>query len=131
MSAFIVEKRQIDYILSAYSIGDYDYNEDIYSKMGQILTDQNYASVNYRYEKDTKAPTYKFNFIEKGDTKQALAFCYCLNYQSCETPDYHNSEGKILLNEIVFHLTQNILNLEKYAWTYDTLIQNSIKELHK
>jgi len=100
MSAFIVSKKTIDAILT-YA-GDRNmsyYNPDTQTRInirseknavGQILYAENYISVNYCYEEKTKIT--KYQYIRASGIKgiQILKLLHCLEYQSCEHPEYYN-----------------------------------------
>ena len=96
MSAFIVNKTHIDAIITTIvdcpniNIGRY---ENALNSIGQILWDENYKSVNYRYNEDEKPPQY-IHRVKYVGLIQAIKAINCLNYQSCEHPDYYNSESK-------------------------------------
>lgn len=106
MSAFIVTKTHIDAIVTTISsqtcysvkelVKNYQANFDL---IGQILWNENYKSVNYRYNENEPNPTYFFSykFVNLGQSLKAID---CLNYQSCEHPDYEKSEAKNILNTL-------------------------------
>ncbi len=132
MSAHILDKRNYDYIVSFISrhrdksiywpvVGEYkrislsrsDQFFDIrkVEDLIQVLVDQNYRSVNYRYkdneEYDQEEPeTYIYDHLEsirRGDTSPVMA-CFAMldsyEYQACETEDYYQTNACLLVNKI-------------------------------
>ncbi len=132
MSAHILDKKNYDYIVSFLSrhrdqsiywpvVGDYkrivisrsDHFFDIrkVEDLIQVLVDQNYRSVNYRYkdneEYEHEEPeTYIYDHLEtvrRGETPPVMA-CFAMldsyEYQACETPDYYQSNACLLVNKI-------------------------------
>lgn len=110
MSAFVVHKDLIDLIVTASLViatplGKIDHGpipEEITSvadKMGQILTDANYASVNHLYNENTTPEVYSWiPVLEVVDDNESTGIwmqihqaCQCFAYQSCETPDWETS----------------------------------------
>jgi ABC-type uncharacterized transport system ATPase subunit len=100
MSAFIVNKTHIDAIVTAI-VDCPNINisrcESALNSIGQILWDENYKSVNYRYNEDEKTPKY-LHKVKHVSLVQAIKAINCLNYQSCEHPEYDNSESKKIQN---------------------------------
>lgn len=103
MSAFVVSKAHIDALVSTAQAWRTPMPESHSSRMhsyvtgtelGQLLWDQNYASVNYRYSDESPAELYTPTAKRRILTPvQALKAIQCYNYQSCETPDYEKSEA--------------------------------------
>lgn len=115
MSAYMVEKNHVLYLAQAAS--DYEakwmpngkdwrimrrsapFSEIM--EVAQILWDQNLRSVNYRYNEVGGENIYTISRrdVETAfslDPVQVIKACHCLAYQSCETPDYDETEaGKI------------------------------------
>ena len=87
MSAFICSDRHIATIAVAYSKLTGEDPQPIADELAQINVD----SVNYRYEDTT--PYEQVDLTEAVDIYQPndlVALCKCLDYQSCERPDYSN-----------------------------------------
>lgn len=111
MSAYIVSNNTINVLADAienYGVRmntDYkgiagcgvifDVNE-IKNAIGQKLLDQNYKSVNYRYDEDTPAPEYKYQDVAY-TTGDLYGCIRCYEYQACETPDYFESDVHMAL----------------------------------
>lgn len=91
MSAYIVNDNTINAVLGFAD--EYDLNAfDGKTKddLGQILLDQNYCSVNYRYGEDATPERYVYNRYTVKAT-DALQHLSCIEYQSCETPDWETT----------------------------------------
>lgn len=118
MSAFLVHTDTIDLIVSAanrYGTTFYADRSDEHplhgrscqNQIGQILLDQNLASVNYRYRETAVPVRYTWRpvsleSVSLGDNPDllVLAAIRCLRYQSCETPNYDQSLPARLLDRI-------------------------------
>lgn len=102
MSAWIVSKEHIDYMVAAMrkydTHGSKDWNSD---KVGQMLWDENHASVAHRYSNRAVdelpgAPmeTYAFTPPKRAlDPAVVLKQIACYEYQSCEHDGWKESEA--------------------------------------
>lgn len=105
MSAFVVSDNHINYIVRFFQksmdsivVNGYVYKSDDIDDldlMAQTLHNENCKSWNYRYHEkepadDVKYDQFKFPSI---DTLQVVKACDCLEYQSCEHPDYYKSSA--------------------------------------
>lgn len=115
MSCYICSNETISVIANAFAEYEVTYYEDfmnkpaIYTqypnsveviKIGQSLLDQNYRSVNERYDADTLAPAFKLKKIENVNEGMIVG---CINNymcQSCETEDWMGSAIYISLNNL-------------------------------
>lgn len=127
MSAFIVSKEHIDYIMTAYQNSENKYykesDKNYYTNAqaeqdGQMLWAENFLSVNHRYKKSDYAPVYKFDKIKNINYLQTLKFIHCLDYQSCETDNYNQSEAQKLITKMAWDLTCMIPEYENLKWEY-------------
>ena len=105
MSAFIVSAAHIDLLVSfAVKHGvRYETNgrtilatPEIAEEIGQILADENYRSVNHRYQERTKGhfgspETYKFKPAQLLPAIVILKQVACYAYQACETENWEQS----------------------------------------
>jgi hypothetical protein len=90
MSAFICSDRHIATIATRYAnqIGQPQEAQAI----ADALLATNIDSVNYRHREDELVRACDLSEVAP-DSFQApdlVALCDCLDYQSCERPDYHN-----------------------------------------
>lgn len=109
MSAYVVDNKTISAMVKAFDVYEVSYKAENYvdtnpfksrafidasalrHDIGQSLLDQNYKSVNYRYNEDTPTPNYKYEDVEI-DEGIVYGCIRCYNYQACETDDYFESE---------------------------------------
>lgn len=116
MSAFIVNKKHIDYILSASLMNKYVVDYHSLDKTGQILINENFKSVNYRYNESHQPYQYKFQQISNIDVIQALKAIHCLEYQSCEHKNWNRSKAKKILNTIKENLIYSLPGYNECLW---------------
>lgn len=126
MSAFVVSKDHINYLVAAArEFGtvlrpDFGRGPDSVANpdaFGQALWDENYRSVNHRYDTEDKTP--EFHYDKRYDrfkfkTFEELAFLHkavsCYDYQSCECPDYQNTVACRFCNETDNDILRRMLN---------------------
>lgn len=103
MSAFIVGKPTIDAIveyalnkkLTGYAIPT-DPNE-----LGNALWEENYKSVNHRYEINDETEKYTFAPYHRSISyPEFMKLLKCLDYQSCEHDGYENSKAYKYIREL-------------------------------
>ncbi len=123
MSAHIVENSVIDYLLTfaksthgftlylptasaPHNCKRIDGSSDA-SEIGQILLDENYRSVNRRYNETDKAARYTFrqhwHALEDRPHLRAVRIikaCNYFDYQACETDDYEQTPAASIINQI-------------------------------
>lgn len=114
MSAFIVSPKHIDALLN-FANRDSDHSRvtltdgrvlrfnqiDDLNFAAELLTRQNYASVNYRYQGDTPVPAASFNFLRQAFTPcEILLACDGYDYQACETEGYFESDAAKIVNGV-------------------------------
>ena len=114
MSAFVCGNKTISLIAKAFETYGVNYRAENYdpsasyiggcsafidsSKLvkaiGQSLLDQNYRSVNFRYDEETKTPEFKYTDIgdEILNLGSIIGCIDCYNYQACETPEYEQTD---------------------------------------
>jgi hypothetical protein len=106
MSAFIVGNKHISAMLQASQriryAGDgasYRWNGQSYyfngnrQEIGQKLVDENYRSVNHRYGENERPHEFKMEYLPRFSAVQIIKACDCYNYQTCETPDWKETEA--------------------------------------
>ena len=121
MSAFIVNNEVISKILGCYAacwraggrLSDTEIKE-----MGQQLLDANCISVNYRYNEQHER-VFELDeevFDRRCSMVQAIVYCDCLDYQSCEYPQWYRSEAKALLNKMRETFICHLPGYEEAEW---------------
>lgn len=103
MSAFVVNKKHLDAMLTwglrYKELGPLFWRKrkltyETANEVGQMLWDQNYASVNCRYNTNEKPPEYIFSRYEGALTPgKMLAAIDCYKYQACENREWEKSEA--------------------------------------
>jgi hypothetical protein len=128
MSAFIVSDKHINSLLNfAYAHMDginlpdgqdlsFKSVQDL-DKIGQILLDENYRSVNYRYREQEISHQIKF-FVQPLLTPvQIIKACQCLDYQCCETEDWEETSAYRIINWIQTEAIRNLAGYEQAQWS--------------
>lgn len=104
MSAWTVPNGHIDVLIHAlaqYEVVDRDLGAEGFRALGQKLWQENYTSVNYRYDEKTKTPRYRLHTIEATlDPIVVLKALACFDYQSCEHPGWPSSEAHGLMEAL-------------------------------
>lgn len=125
MSAYVVNNETISVIakgLVDYGVETREVKFDAmqmmlvnmrYEPVGQWLLDQNYKSVNYRYNDDEQTP--KFNYEEIEANEGTLLGCInCYIYQACETPDFEHSEIYKALQTLKNKMLERMIKAKGY-----------------
>ena len=144
MSAYIVERVHIDYLVCAALYmrtgiqglkmcwqrngQRIELTEDNATEIGQMLWDENFKSVRHRYEDiplddlggymgESK---YKFGcdrgVFEEYDPVQVIKACHCLDYQSCEHPEWDESEAHVFIGSLESRAIREIPGYEEAEW---------------
>jgi hypothetical protein len=129
MSAFVVDKKHIDALLTYASRPEYQspscyywlnkivYFYDEINRIGNVLVFENYHSVNYRYNDHSEPFEYKWERYTRSLTPiQIVKACDCLDYQSCETPDWKETEANTIIQSIRERAIREIPGYETASW---------------
>lgn len=129
MSAFIVSDDHITVMLQAARgrhPGDghsYYWNDEMHpfngneQAIGQKLLDENYRSVNYRYDEQEAPRTYKpMPVLHQYKAVEILKLCNCYDYQACETPDYKTTEAHEIVDTLRGMAIRSLPGYESAAW---------------
>jgi hypothetical protein len=127
MSAFIVSEEHIQSIVrgisqqdhfSYYHKGRISVNTDLeLNRIGQLLVNQNFKSVNVRYNSNQKPEQFMIkHFGKKRSAIQLIKACDCLEYQSCETDDYYQSEAYRIIDTARRRFIRTIPEYEDADW---------------
>ncbi len=125
MSAYLVSKQQIDYILTATpepSIWSPSRGKDGeylgLDRIGDALWQENQRSVNYRYSEGDTVSEYVYQQTQEPVSPvQALKFIQCLRYQSCETPDWEDTKAAALLDRLQIDIIRVLPGYEDANWS--------------
>jgi hypothetical protein len=138
MSVFILSNKHINVLVSALLLKNrgifniYDSKDEAYEfisykdgdKIGQILLNENYRSINYRYN-DTQKPPHKFKYQFQSEVKyydylvQIFAACDCYDYQSCETDDYKQTLAYSIIDKIRKETIRRLRHYDKAEWSIE------------
>jgi hypothetical protein len=124
MSAFVVDREHIEYLIEAglyfgfrergpltwlgpgkgsYESRRRELNSETASQVGQVIWAENHRSVSYRYEEAQACPEYRHvsrALPMRLDPVQVLKSIACLDYQSCECPDWEETEAYAFLERL-------------------------------
>lgn len=119
MSAFLCDNSHITAIASyaasrSRSIGCSPDPKEI----GKMLHAENVKSVNYRYSEKTRSTFKLCVWAQNHDfsTIQIIKAAACLHYQSCEHPEYNDSEAAKLVSAITNHAVTELPGYDAAAW---------------
>lgn len=130
MSAFVVSHNHINALVAFAIRQEYGGRPSYYFKgercfyepeswIGQVLLDENIRSVNHRYEEQTPPEPYKFYwpvFKAVISPLQAIKACACLDYQSCETPDWQDTRAYAILQDIRERAIRELPGYDEAHW---------------
>jgi hypothetical protein len=136
MSAYIVENDHINVIVSWfddyrkdnqlwYSVnGNYGYmDKETMPLVAQVLHSENVRSVNNRYNDMESDEVYQFRFISNAKKGFGLAEIAgaidCLEYQSCESDDYHSTDAY----KIITSMRKHLLKLVQDQFDFNAIVK--------
>ena len=105
MSTFTLSNEHISAMLSImyprypgdtiyyYYHGEPHYVNGNIHAVGQLLLDENYRSVNYRYSENNPAPRFFYRTLRAYTPVEIIKACDSYRYQSCETDDWEQTEA--------------------------------------
>lgn len=142
MSAYIVEKRHILYLVTAAWAGRFRFtwwhNEtshelpegdyDRAAEVGNMLWQENIKSVSHRYPHESSAtlpgPVHAesaitaadFPIFLEHDPAQVLKSCDCYEYQSCEHQEWKGSESFAFIDALRNRTWRRLPGYDKAVW---------------
>ncbi len=145
MSAYMVDRDHIAYLVSAALSRSFNSSSTFYwmhdgksknlhcadlegaSKLGQMLWDENFASVTARYPDaafDELPGEIGENFVYgahdpiygKFDPVQVIKACHCYQYQSCEHEGWEESEACAFIETLIDCATHALPGYDAAAW---------------
>jgi len=142
MSAFVVSKTHIDLLIAVAVngpkgidpfdwLGPYfrnrqvsrDYDTDYMSELGEMLTAENYRSVDYRYRENQNALREPYQFQEHYGRQltvvEALKALSCYEYQSCECDDWEKSAACDFCGALRSSLIAALPGYRQAAWAIE------------
>lgn len=127
MSAFTVNQAHIDaLVLAGVQYRIVDALPDTMAELGQLLWDENYRSVNYRYSESEHAPEYRDpprrGIIGRRLVDAAIAKAvHCYEYQSCEHPEWRDSKAAQFCDALKAAVLRNIAGYDAAPWEVDSV----------
>jgi len=135
MSAFVVNEAHVKALVAYYASRKYSRKTpEEATEIARELMRENIRSVSFRYPQDRPRelpgpiPTPEADMIEFGyaeiahpsvqDPVAILKMCACLEYQSCETPDYRETKAYDLLNRIRHGAIADLPGYDQAQWDY-------------
>lgn len=86
--------------------------------IGQKLLDENYRSVNYRYDEQEAAPKFRMVIDRQWTAVELIKLCDCYNYQTCETPDYGETEAYAIVQALREFAISALPGMDEAPWSY-------------
>lgn len=137
MSAYICDNKTISALAKAfeqYETRERGFDADDYEKptgwiidvmgirnaVGQSLLNQNYRSVNYRYDEYTSTPKFQFEDVPI-DEGIVYGCIRCYEYQACETDDYFESKIHKSMNWLKAEMLKRLIRkcgMDTDGWGY-------------
>lgn len=125
MSAFIVSEDHINVIVSFFVTpvmddrlwlkvnGNYGYMDgETVQAVAEILYNENVRSVNHRYNDSEGNESYEFEYVPRARQKYNVAEIAgaldCLEYQSCESDDYRQTQAFDIITMMRKHLLKMV-----------------------
>lgn len=117
MSAYVVNDYHIN-VLVSWAASQHGLNAVSYywqgkrrdvrgdeKRVASVLYAENVRSVNARYNECDEPAGFKYKALSLGYTGlkpvDIISACHCLEYQSCETSDWDETEAKAILDGII------------------------------
>jgi len=131
MSAFIVSQEHITAMLQAatgrypgdgasyYWNGQSHYFNGSQTEIGQKLLNENYRSVNHRYNESEPAPTFRLRIVRDCSPVELIKLIHCYNYQSCECPDWKETEAYAISAMLERRAINKLPGYDEAAWSFD------------
>ncbi len=126
MSAFIVSNTHIATLMNFahrhhvtvyYNDRRWDArNSDDFATLAQILVNQNYLSVNTRYDEGKEPADYRHIDTPEVPIVQIFKACDCYDYQACETDDYQETLARRFIDAIRREAWTGLPGYDDAAW---------------
>lgn len=115
MSVYVVEKSDIALIVEFAGQNQRSGRIGL-SELGQLLWDENVKSVNYRYNESNQAPRYVHQPVAGIQPMAVLKKIHCLEYQSCEHPEWEKSHAASILKQLERLVIRQLPGYAEAAW---------------
>lgn len=129
MSAFILDNKHINVMMSRavplypgdsfsyYWNGQPYYFRGQTQEVGQKLVDENFRSVNYRYDEAEEPYTFLNVVLRRVYASvEVIKACNSYNYQTCETPDWKETEARAIVKALRKRAIKQLEGYAEAAW---------------
>ena len=118
MSAFLCSNYHITVLATYAQRTNSFHNGESIEAIGHILHTANLQSVNYRYQEHstTTFTVDRRALVCRVFAIQIIKAARCLNYQSCEHPDYENSQACRILRDIIADAMCELPGYDEAQW---------------
>lgn len=108
MSAYVVSMTHIDFLVT-FAIRECDDVAQVSryvgraSEIGQVLLNENYRSVNFKYSEQSEVPPYRYRVysgLHGFTAANVIKACQHFDHQACETSDYEVTEAARIVDAI-------------------------------
>lgn len=131
MSAFTVSDKHISAMLQAMNTPQMYHGyvfsywwegewKEIRDKqyLGQVLKNENYRSVNFRYDDNEETLPFTYQTPEKRYTPvEIIALCNCFNYQACETDNWKETKAYSIMQALRENAIQSLPGMNDAPWS--------------
>lgn len=134
MSAYIVHNDTIDLLITAADAWRVQFADEkderryactFRNEARQLLLDENYRSVNARYDSGDQATAYRWSFVDLDRAAVCMPIAVlvlgsvcCLRYQSCETDDYRDTKAAQFLDAIEATACRKLIGTYDAPWGF-------------
>ena len=84
--------------------------------IGQKLVNQNYRSVNTRYDENDEPHVFKVLTLREFSPVEIIKACDCYGYQCCETKDWKRTEAYAIMTALRERAIRALDGYEQAAW---------------
>ena len=118
MSAYICSPVHINTIVT-WAVNQRVIAQELAQSTAERLYSENVRSVNYRYGERTKRTGFVYCpvNIDNITPMQIIKLCHCLDYQSCEHPQWLRSKAKQILVGIIDRATMRMPGYDEAKWS--------------
>lgn len=124
MSAYICSDEQFTLVVTAWNKHtEHTYNTPLLLELANTLKKENIRSVNYRYNERTRCYKLKATDIDAAykhplpSIEQTIQWLRCIDYQSCECPDYENTKAFALNMKMQQNLLMMLVGSRRFDST--------------
>jgi len=149
MSAYVVDKAHINAMLNSwihsnarwFHNGWHELTTENANEVGQMLLDENIRSVMCRYEDSTITDLpgridaeYLIPFVHRYTRRkpkaiEAIKLAQCLDYQSCEHPEWETSEAKAFCDALIQSMIFELPGYDDAPWEWREPVTEQLQRI--